>query len=518
MSEIPNAEVAERLTEVAELLAEQGANLYRVPVTPALHQKANPGGLRLLTRGSNFDAKLCLGEAMPRSCFWTRALLAYLCLTLAPFVGCAPIEASPELRDAARDLHGRLAVFPGAEGYGTTTPAGRRGAVIRVTSLAASGPGTLREALSAQGPRTVIFEIGGVIRTPEPLLIAEPYITIAGQTAPSPGITLTGSSIVIATHDVLIQHLRVRAGDSPEGPDPGGRDSISIVGAADGGLAVHDVVIDHCSFSWAIDEGASTWNPGVHDISILRSVIAENLSHSLHPKGEHSKGLLIGDHSKRVAVIGNLFAHNRLRNPFFKGDVSAVVTNNLIYNPGAEALHLDDPDRSGPTLLTVAGNVLVPGPDTNAAVPLVDALAFVQPTSEVCMLANDSGGRFPYRALLAPGIFRRADDLAGCSARFAPLTLLSAEQARAAVVAGAGARPLDRDAIDARIFADVGKGTGRIIDSPAEVGGLPETTPVLRTLTLPADPDGDADGDGYTDLEEWLHTLAAELEPRALAQ
>lgn len=454
---------------------------------------------------------------MPGSCS-PRSLLAYFSLALAALCGCAPLEASPELRDAARDLRGQLAVFPGAQGYGTLTPAGRRGTVLRVTSLAASGPGTLREALSAQGPRTVIFEIGGVLQSSEPLLIAEPYITVAGQTAPSPGITLTGSSIVVATHDVLLQHLRVRAGDSPFGPDPGGRDSLSIAGAADGSLAVHDVVIDHCSFSWAIDEGASTWNPGVHDLSILGSVIAENLSHSLHPKGEHSKGLLIGDHSKRVAVLGNLFAHNRLRNPFFKGDVSAVVANNLIYNPGAEALHLDDPDRSGPTLLTVAGNLLVPGPDTNAAVPLVDALAFVQPTSEVCLLANDAGGRFPYRALLAPGIFRRAEELADCSARLAPLTLKATDQARAAVLAGAGARPRDRDAIDARILADVERGTGRIIDSPTEVGGLPETPPVLRPLTLPADPDGDADGDGYTNLEEWLHGLAAELEPPAISQ
>jgi hypothetical protein len=438
-------------------------------------------------------------------------------LLLAASLGssaCAPIEADPELRDAARDLGGRLAVFPGAQGYGTTTPAGRRGAVLRVTSLLASGPGTLREALATPGPRTVIFEIGGVIRTSEPLLIAEPFVTVAGQTAPSPGITLTGTGIVIATHDVLLQHLRVRAGDSPEGPDPGGRDCLSIVGAPDGSLKVHGVVIDHCSFSWAIDEGVSTWNPGVSDVSFLDSVIAENLSHSLHPKGEHSKGLLIGDHSKRIAVIGNLFAHNRLRNPFCKGDVSAVVANNLIYNPGAEAIHLDDPDRSGPTLLTVAGNVLSPGPDTNAAVPLVDALAFVQPGSEVCYLANETGHRFPYRALLAPGIFRRPAELAGCSARVAPLGIRSAAEVRAAVLAGAGARPADRDAIDLRILADVAAGTGRIIDSPSEAGGLPEPAPVLRPLTLPADPDGDADGDGYTDLEEWLHRLAAEVESR----
>lgn len=428
--------------------------------------------------------------------------LGTLCLLGQP--ACVGPAASPALLDAARDLTGQLAVFPGAEGYGTTTRAGRRGAVLRVTSLASDGPGTLREAVQTPGPRTIVFEVAGTVTIQEPIVFSEPFVSVAGQTAPPPGVTLTGAGIVIATHDVLLQHLRVRPGDSPAGPDPGGRDGLSIDGGPGGALDVHDVVVDHCSFSWAIDEGVGTWNPGVRDVTIRASILAENLSHSLHPKGEHSKGLLVGDHARRVSILGNLFAHNRMRNPFLKGDVSAVIAGNVIYNPGSEAIHLDDPEGSGPTLATIAGNVLLPGPDTAPLLPLVDVLSAVKNTSEVSLFGNDSGRNPLSRPLYLPPVLASIERYAVAPVRVLPLTLLPADLARDAVLARAGARPADRDAVDRRIVAGVTAGTGRIIDSPSEVGGLPETAPQLRPLSLPA-ADGDADGDGYTDLEEWLH-------------
>lgn len=414
--------------------------------------------------------------------------------------GCIGGESSAELRDAVRDLSGQLVVFPGAQGYGVTTPAGRRGAVIRVTSLAADGPGTLREALSTPGARTVIFEIAGLITVREPLVIAEPFVTVAGQTAPAPGITITGAGLVILTHDVLVQHLRVRVGDALDGPDPGGRDGLSITGAADGSLDVHGVVIDHCSFTWAIDEGASTWHPGVHDVTLRRSIFAENLSHSIHPKGEHSKGLLIGDHSKRVAVVGNLFAHNVMRNPILKGDVSAVVVNNVIYNPGSQAIHLDDPEGSGPTLATIVGNVLKAGPDTNRFMPLVDALGYVKSTSEIYLHDNYSGWPLISRTVFQPWVIKTLEaGYASAPVRVEPLTIHPADEVVDVVLADVGPRQAEADAgdgADARIVADVRRGSGAILDSPSQVGGLPVLPRVLRPLTLPPDPDGDADADG----------------------
>ena len=442
---------------------------------------------------------------------WTMRLVGW---TACAWLGCAPIEPSAELLDATRDLRAGLPVFPFAEGFGTTTPAGRGGQILRVTHLEADGPGSLRAALSTPGARMVVFEVAGQIAIREPLVIAEPYVTVAGQTAPSPGITIYGASIVVATHDVLLQHLRVRAGDALEGPDPGGRDSLTLDGGEGGRNDVHDVVIDHGSFSWAIDEGVSTWNPGVRDITVRASIISENLSHSLHPKGEHSKGLLIGDHSKRVSVIGCLFAHNRLRNPILKGDVSAILANNVLYNPGAEAIHLDDPDGSGPTLATVIGNVLVPGPDTNVFVPLVDALLDVQSTSVIALSDNFTGARLLTRSLRTPGIFRHpsTEQYPQAQVRVLPLSIVPADQALDAVLRTVGARPADRDGVDARVVAQVRERGGAIIDSPSQVGGLPRALPVTRTLHPPDQPESDDNGDGYTRAEEWLHQLARAVE------
>lgn len=443
-----------------------------------------------------------------------RGMRGWVLAAMLGVVGCVGGSLTDGQHDAVRDLRSGLATFPGAQGFGTTTPAGRRGAVLRVTSLADRGPGTLREALQTAGPRTVVFEVGGVIQSTESWVIGDPYVTVAGQTAPSPGITLSGAGVVVATHDVLLQHLRIRAGDAPDGPDPGGRDSLSIVGAADGSLDVHDVVVDHCSISWAIDEGVSTWNPGVRDITIRRSLISENLSHSLHPKGEHSKGLLVGDHTLRIAIVENILAQNVMRNPILKGDVSALVASNIIYNPACYAVHIDDPEGSGPTLATIAGNLLIPGPNTSGSLALVEALGYVKTSSAIYLLANNTGGRGLHKAIFTPAIFHDLPDYQASPVWVMPLDTPPPSGLPTRLSADAGARPRDRDAVDTRVIADMLTGGGSIIDSPAQVGGLPAPTPTTRPLTLPDDPGGDADGDGYTNLENWLHSLAAAQEHR----
>lgn len=435
-----------------------------------------------------------------------------LTLLAAALGSCIPVEPSPELRDAIRDYGGALTAFPGAEGFGVVTPAGRGGAVLRVTSLAADGPGSLRAALASPGPRTIVFEVAGIIELTDIIVVAEPFVTIAGQTAPSPGITIAGAGIQISTHDVLVQHLRVRVGDDPVGPDPGGRDALNVIGAADGSLDVGNVVIDHCSLSWAIDEGSSTWNPGVHDVTIRSSIVSENLSHSLHPEGEHSKGLLIGDHAKRVSVIGNLFAHNEMRNPFLKGDTSVLVANNVIYDPGSQAIHLDDPEGSGPTIGAVVGNRMVAGLDSDWILAMVEALTWVKSTSRIYMLGNDSGTRPDRLTIGTPEVFVDLTAYDESPVRVMPLTLRPVAEVEDWVLASAGARPADRDAVDRRVVEDVHAGTGHIIDSPSQVGGLDPVVPVVRPLELPDDPYGDPDGDGRTRLEDWLAAYATAVE------
>src|SRR3954463_12451074 len=143
-------------------------------------------------------------------------------------------------------------VIPGASGYGMDTPAGRGGTVYKVTNLNASGTGSLKACTDATGARVCVFEVSGYIRLTEDLLIRNGPITIAGQTAPSPGITIRGAALKIHGSNILVQHIRVRPGDDLKGPDPENRDALKIEGSSS--VPATNIVIDHCTFSWALDE------------------------------------------------------------------------------------------------------------------------------------------------------------------------------------------------------------------------------------------------------------------------
>jgi hypothetical protein len=434
-------------------------------------------------------------------------LFGFYCLLIVGFTVSA--GGATGIFDGMRDYTGQLAVFPDAQGFGMTTPAGRGGKIIRVTTLADDGPGSLREALTAKGPRTVIFEVGGVIPLKRHIEIEEPFLTVAGQTAPSPGITIINEGLRIRVHDVLVQHIRIRVGDSPLKVLPQKRSGLCIDPLPERNQEGFNVVIDHCSGSWGVDENFATWEPGVHDVTFRQCIIAEGLSNAGHPKGEHSKGLLIGDHSKRVAVIGNLFAHNTERNPYVKGDVSALIVNNLIYNPGAQAIHLCDYYRVGPYAAQIVGNVFIPGPNTPADLAMIRLNNPSPVESRVYLKDNlilDKGVAIQRSMLYAWYITR--DPVMDLK----PLTIHPAAEVKDWVLRTAGARPADRDAVDQSVVQDVKNLTGKIIDSPNQVGGYPQTPPVSRTLQLPTNPDCDDNHDGYTNLEHWLHDLAQELE------
>ncbi len=421
-----------------------------------------------------------------------------------------PVTMSPV--DANRDYTTALRVFPGAEGFGVDTRAGRGGAVVRVTNLEGEGPGSLRAALEQSGPRTIIFDVAGIIKLTKSLQILEPFVTVAGQTAPSPGITITGATLEIHTHDVLIQHLRVRVGDGPDGPQPDARDGISVYDGPEGAPPTERVVIDHCSVSWAIDEGVSTWGKTVRDVTFRDCIIAENLSRSLHPKGEHSKGILIGDHSQRVSVIGCLLAHNRQRNPLIKGAVTALVVNNIIYNPGL-AVHMDDPEGSGASHARIMNNLLIPGSDTPWYTPLVLLLDNTKSGSSVTIAGNITSSHlrfFHLNPLRWLRMTRRQEPASSVGVE--PLTVLPADQLLDNLLPRVGARPADRDPVDARLIRELQEKKGRIIDSPRDVGGLPPAAEAARANQIPENPNEDRDGDGYTNLEDWLHDMAAMAE------
>lgn len=370
----------------------------------------------------------------------------------------------------------------------TTTRGGNGGQILRVTTLAADGPGSLKAALNTPGPRTVVFEVGGVIDMAGGSLdIRHPFLTIAGQTAPSPGITVIRAETVIRTHDVIVQHLRFRPGEFGRPKKGGGdQDGLSTVGGA------HDVIVDHCSFSWGTDENLSAsgprftgdtpddWRRGTsHRITFSHNLIYEGLSNSVHEKGEHSKGSLIHDNTSGVLLYGNVYISNRERNALFKGGAHGAMVNNLIFNPGRLAVHYNlwPKEWEGKTWqsgrLSLVGNHLRYGPSTepgtafftqrgagHLALFLADNQALDRDGRPVTALRDASDGQAT-RTLLD-----QADLPAGL--RIRPAAGLPDE-----LLGIIGARPWDRDALDRRVLAETQAGQGRIIDSePAAAAEL----------------------------------------------
>ncbi|MFC3550544.1 polysaccharide lyase family 1 protein [Lysobacter cavernae] len=378
--------------------------------------------------------------------------------------------------------------FPGAQGWAARTPGGRGGRIIRVTSLAAEGPGSFAEAVNAKGPRTVVFEVGGVIDLGmKELRINEPFLTIAGQTAPAPGITIIKGGLTIAAHDVIVRHLRVRPGDGHRPKRSGDIDAITAVRGA------RDVIVDHCSLSWATDENLSAsstrflgegekgWMEAAsRRITYSHNIIAEGLANATHAKGEHSKGSLIHDHVNDVLIVGNLYAHNYERNPLFKGGARGQVLNNLIYNPGQRAMHynLIAEEWQGHAYsrgqMVARGNVLRAGISTE---PLALFMAGGSGDIDVYFDDNLAVDRIG-QPLPQQGRYTTApisiDAIKRAPALPFGVTLLPSAKVQDAVIADVGATPWNRDPIDRRIVADVVEGRGVIIDSQDEVGGYPQ--------------------------------------------
>lgn len=379
--------------------------------------------------------------------------------------------------------------FPGAVGWAAQTPGGRGGAIVRVTNLNADGPGSLKAALERRGPRIVVFEVAGVIDLHRTTIdIREPFLTIAGQTAPSPGITIIRGGIDIHAHDVIIRHIRIRTGRDGQAWRSGWEaDALSTVGA-------YNVIIDHCSMSWALDENLSASGPRFegatpaewrqhtsHNITFSYNILAEGIARGSHPKGEHSKGSLIHDNVTGMLIYRNLYAHNEERSPLLKGGVQAAVVNNFIFDPGAQAIHYnlmdlewgEHPHLNG--ALSAVGNVLRGGFSTR------DDIAFLSigGVGDLDYFGRDNIAVSRLGAALP--MFGRYTTSA---ARIVParrpvvwpsgLDVLPANQVETHVLRNAGARPWDRDVNDIRITFDVVEGRGEIIDDEAEVGGYPE--------------------------------------------
>jgi len=415
-------------------------------------------------------------------------------------------------------------VIPGAAGFGMDTPAGRGGTVYKVTNVNASGTGSLKACIDGTTARTCVFEVSGVIRLTADLIIRNSKITIAGQTAPSPGIMIRGAAIRIQASDVLIQHIRVRTGDDTIGPDPDNRDSLKIEGSTT--KPVKNIVIDHCSFSWAIDEIASAWGP-TDNITFSNNIFAEPLNESIHPAysgtgvQKHGFGVLYGSApGSSFTMVGNLMAHIVERNPLSRAS-EFVFVNNVVYDRGTMDVDLQSQDGVI-TKSSVVGNVFLRGP------------SFSRDTRPIMVRTSGSqtlffGSRVYTRDNYAPESTNGLITLFGgdvISSLMQTVTIpvwntgLTARSTASnavydRVLKFAGARPADRDVVDKRIVQSVKSRNGQVINCVASngttrcsknAGGWPSYAQNRRTLTLPANPNT-VTSNGYTNLENWLHSL-----------
>lgn len=417
---------------------------------------------------------------------------------------------------------GPLPVIPCGAGFGMETPAGSgrsesppRTTIHRVTTLASSGPGSLDACVSASGPRVCIFEVSGVIERTRDLEIWDPYITIAGQTAPSPGISIHGAGLRIAASDVLVSHLRIRVGDRPDGPPVHSRDAIRI---SNRDREPRRIVIDHCSLAFSSDEMTSVWYRA-GDVTFIDTLMGLPLNDSIHVDegasgpAPHGFGPLFGQESDRVALVRSVLAHHKSRNPMSRAN-GLVMANNVVYNWHDVVTSLASSGGSV-NRSTIVGNVYIPGTNSVMRPPIL--LTGMPSSSRIYLDDNDGPGatRDPWSlAENRVGSHVVASSPPVVYDHFAPLP---AAGLRAHLLPTVGAWPSARDAVDRRIVREVETETGSIINCVEDdgsrrcalnAGGWPTVAENTRALTPPARPDADDDGDGYTNLEAWLFSFA----------
>ena len=422
-----------------------------------------------------------------------------------------------------------MPAFPGAEGYGSTTPGGRGGRIIRVTNLNDSGAGSLRAALDELPaypgePRIIIFDVCGTIngKYSSTLNIKYPFCTIAGQTAPGDGICLKGAEISVGTHDVVIRGLRVRPGDEgkPTGNNYDGPDGIKIsnyLGLGD----IYNVIIDHCSVSWATDENGSVWentnkNGKIFDVTFQWNVISE----ALHCAGIHiengtvqchSMGLLIGDRVQNVSVHHNLLAHNSSRNALIQSGTKTEFINNVIYNWKDGSTSVSNSNGiSLPSLADLIGNYYMTGPNykhhTNPNPSMnsyweINIGGTLNADSRIFIAGNIGPNRSDNTksewSLVKGDSERFKSNVRVAANTSTPVVNESAGSAFKKVLKNAGATAPQRDATDARVVSTVKDLTGMVPDRMSGIGGYPAYT---SSCVAPTDTDGDGMPDYFEDV------------------
>jgi hypothetical protein len=456
--------------------------------------------------------------------------LCQLSVLVTALLLCDSVVAA-DAQSSAAAVEGQQLAFPGAEGFGRFARGGRGGDVYHVTTLDDDGQGSLRDGIrSAEGPRTIVFDLSGTILLKSPLVIDKSYLTIAGQSAPGDGICLRDQTFRIrkASH-IIVRYLRIRLGDQNK-PRPSGPDCIDTTD-------IDHVIFDHLSAGWGIDGNHDLRRGG--NFTLQWSIYAEALNNSLHHKGSHAMLASFRDLTAGISLHHNLLASSRERHPTLGGsprtDPKALADfrNNVIYN-------LEGATNLGNCKINVINNYYRPGPNTPTDRLPLAIKAENRGATKVYLSGNlfEGTNKFDRDNLLAVDFVRwaKGNYLTTTAAEVRhdsefsldkiPFTQ-SARYAYETVLARSGAS-LVRDAADTRIVKGVRDRTHHMIDSQDEVGGWPE----LKTKPAPSDRDRDGipdrwendhglhpddasdgnrdrDNDGYTNLEEYLNGLVS---------
>jgi len=436
----------------------------------------------------------------------------------------------------------RHLAFPTAEGYGRFAAGGRGGRVIEVTNLDDSGPGSMRAAVEAEGPRTVVFSVSGLITLESKLVVRNSFLTIAGQTAPGKGVCVRKFNLgMMGAHDVIIRHLRLR---------PGNLAGLTLDGM---GMASSDhCIIDHCSISWTQDEAFSS--RGARNITLQRTLISEALNaagHKKYPPGtQHGYAASIGGNVG--SFHHNLLAHCAGRNWSLAGGIDRAnrhigamdLRNNVVFNWKSRATD------GGAARVQFVNNYYKPGPATTHFYELVPQFENPAFGPQIYFVAgNVLEGRHGPEGPLGPFVGTRAKPETAWEKFTVPtpwfesfVTTHSAAEAYTNVLADVGCNRPALDEHDLRVLAEVRSGTTTFKGSTTGLPGLPdkqedvggwENYPVeRRAANWDSDHDGmpdewerarglnpndardgnaDRDGDGYTNLEEYLGWLCGEF-------
>jgi hypothetical protein len=380
----------------------------------------------------------------------------------------------------------------------------------------------------------VVFNTGGIIKLNTSVVIRNPFITIAGQTAPGDGIALRASGLIIGTHDVIVRGMRFRIGDDPDGEVPNSRDGINI-SSTKTGQDIYSVIIDHCSVSWGVDENLSTWTDKIDGITFQWCISSEALDSSIHvDEGQtqpapHSKGMILGKNIRNVSVHHCLFVNNVDRNPLISGVVNCEFINNVIYNWGGGPAKTS----SDKNVVHFIGNYYKLGirsrydcfrfsdtPGAGTAIYLKDNWRYDPDVDK-------NGGQYWTTVNGDTSIMVN-------TLQFTPsnISVQEAREAYQTVLEGAGVKVPARDTVDQRAMDNTRHHFGNFVNSPTDVGGWPvystgsppldtdnDGMPTMWEQTYGLNPDSadhngtDLHAGGYTNIEVYINGLIDSLVP-----